>query len=135
MLLEDSEDAIATTTIAGLMSPRPPPEQFAIATASRTLPPPPRATFTDSSYVYPITVWVMPIFSLIENLSTNFKIRDVSLYVDLPTSSMSHTSPRVSIHETTVVQVEKMVLDDTLLLHSFENEEQVVASTRSQMLT
>nr|GMC92234.1 hypothetical protein Iba_chr05aCG9100 [Ipomoea batatas] len=32
--------------------------------------------------------------------------------------------------QTTVVQVEKMVLDDTLLLNSLENEEQVVASTR-----
>nr|GMC93915.1 hypothetical protein Iba_chr05bCG6970 [Ipomoea batatas] len=38
--------------------------------------------------------------------------------------------------QTTVVQVEKMVFDDTQLLHSLENEEQVVASTRwSQMLT
>nr|GMD83566.1 hypothetical protein Iba_chr14aCG6340 [Ipomoea batatas] len=60
MLSEDSEDTITTNTIAATtvlsttitvsrMSPRPPPEQFAIATTSRTLPPPPGATFTDSS--------------------------------------------------------------------------------------
>nr|GLL27304.1 uncharacterized protein LOC109153488 [Ipomoea trifida] len=32
--------------------------------------------------------------------------------------------------QTAVAQIEKMVLDDTLLLHSLENEEQIVASTR-----